>query len=181
MRVVVTGFALLALLSAHRSALASATFPKEVDTNLMLKVPVEAFVPPQGQGCRLCHQSDSGGNGTNNAFGTMMKRAGCMGTITGSVDVALNQLKASAPRAIMDIEMSVDPNGDPLALNNDPLPQYGCGSVAGRAAHGGPWMLPAFAAAALGLGLLRRHARPRHAGERAVKHAPARRVRSRII
>jgi hypothetical protein len=143
-------------------AQASATFPQEVDKILMLQTPVEDIAAPLGPGggCLLCHQSPSGGFGTNNAFGTMMKNAGCVGTVTGSVDFALAKLEQTAPRAIADLQMAMDPNNDPLAINNDPVPQYGCGSVAGwttRAADRGAAVPTALAVIALCL--IRRHKR----------------------
>jgi hypothetical protein len=161
MRLAITAFAALAVVTTEAPALASATFPAEVDKDLKLTVRIEDFIPPQGQGCRLCHSSDQGGYNTNNTFGTMMKNAGATGTVTGSVDGALAKLSETAPRAIMDIQSMINPNDDPLALNNDPIPQYGCGSIAGAAPPEGARMVPFFALGALGLCLLRRRGAPR--------------------
>jgi hypothetical protein len=156
MRLAITALAALAVVCTAAPAHASASFPAEVDKYLKLTAPIESFIPPQGQGCRLCHSSDTGGYNTNNTFGTMMKNAGTMGTVTGSVDIGLAKLTQTAPRAIMDIQSMMNPNDDPLALNNDPIPAYGCGSIAGVRPPESARMAPLLALGALSLFLLRR-------------------------
>jgi hypothetical protein len=157
MRFAITALLTLGTVVWQVSALASETFPAEVDKDLGLVAPgrVEDIDPPGG-GCLLCHLSTSGGSGTNNVFGGMMLKAGCQGMITRSVDVALAKLEQTAPRAIADIRSGMDPNDDPLALSADPIPQYGCGSIAGPTPHGNSDGMPLLGLGALGLCLLRR-------------------------
>jgi hypothetical protein len=114
------------------NAFASDTFPQAVDQHLMLSgaSTVEAKIAPP-DGCLLCHVSESGGDGTNNAFGAAMKRAGAVGTEPNTVGPALEGLKTEEPRAVDDITMGINPNDDPLALQGaPPQPEYGC-SVGG--------------------------------------------------
>jgi hypothetical protein len=157
MRFAVTTLLTLGTVVWQASAFASATFPQRVDTDLTLVAPglVENIDPPGG-GCTLCHLSSAGGSGTNNVFGSMMKHAGCRGTITGSVDGALIKLEVTAPRAIADIRMGTDPNTDPLAVSGDPIPEYGCGSIAGAAQPANSGRMPLLGLGAVGLCLLRR-------------------------
>jgi hypothetical protein len=111
---------------------ASAGFPAAVDQALGLtgNAVVEKNIDPPS-GCRLCHQTDNGGPGTNNAFGSEMKQAGLVGGETAKVATALQLVGQQNPQAIQDIRDGVNPNDDPAASAGRPVPQYGCGSVTG--------------------------------------------------
>jgi hypothetical protein len=135
-------------------AYGSPAFPAEVDKQLGLTgdMVIEKHIDPT-TGCLLCHVVEQGGNGTNNAFGLEMKQAGVVGTETQTIGPALAQLAQENPRAIQDIRSGINPNDDPLATSGRPVPQYGCGSVAG-ALDGSAW--GGGIAAAAGLALARR-------------------------
>lgn len=129
--------AIIALIALARvlwsgPAAASPSFPAAVDQALMLTgdAAYEKRVDPPN-GCLLCHVVESGGNGTNNAFGHELLSAGVMPESTTSVPAALAVLGETHPRAIDDIRKGVNPNDDPAALGNAHVPQYGCGSIAG--------------------------------------------------
>jgi hypothetical protein len=133
-------------------AFASPSFPAAVDQALGLTgdAIVEKHIDPP-MGCLLCHVVESGGAGTNNAFGHEMLNAGAMQDVTATIAPALATIGESNPRAIDDIRSGTNPNDDPTAAGDTPLPQYGCGSIAGApngAASGLAWGAPLVLAAA---------------------------------
>jgi hypothetical protein len=146
-----------------QSAIASSTFPAQVDATLselaMMNVSIESGAAPP-DGCLLCHKSESGGLGTNNAFGDMMKAAGAVAATPGTVKPALLKLAQSNPRAIMDVAEGTNPNNDPSALSSDPVPEYGCGSIAGATYRGNSTPALVFGVSLLGVCLLRRRTPP---------------------
>jgi hypothetical protein len=136
----------LMALAWTRPAAASPTFPAVVDTDLDLTgaMTIErAAAPPDG--CLLCHLTEQGGLGTNNAFGSMMLQNGTAPDETATVGPALDAIKTADPRAIQDIVDGINPNDDPMALQSAlPVPEYGCavGSRAERPMTGSkpPWV-----------------------------------------
>jgi hypothetical protein len=119
-------FLLVSAWSAH--AAASTSFPSAVDQHLKLtgSATIEhAVAPPDG--CLLCHKTESGGFGTNNAFGAELRQHGVVGAEPSTVGPALDALEAADPHAIDDIVMGLNPNDDhstPTAAL--PQPEYGC-------------------------------------------------------
>src|SRR5277367_1537529 len=113
--------AFLVVMGWSAPASASSDFPAAVDKHLMLTGmdTVENRVAPP-DGCLLCHITESGGLGTNNAFGAALKRAGAVGTEPNTVGPALDALMEQAPRAIADIGMGVNPNEDTESLESLP-------------------------------------------------------------
>lgn len=113
-------------------ASASPSFPAAVDQALGLTgdAIVEKHIDPP-MGCLLCHVVESGGAGTNNAFGHELLNAGAMQDVTATIAPALGKIGESNPRAIDDIRSGTNPNDDPAAAGDTPVPQYGCGSIAG--------------------------------------------------
>jgi hypothetical protein len=164
-----TTAALLALLVSamawSSTVAASTSFPSTVDTDLNLPAGwVEKSVAPP-DGCLLCHLVESGGFGTNNAFGLEMKRNGAIGGEPQTVAGALTTVGMSDPLAISDIKMGSNPNDDPKWLNGststDPSPTYGCGSVSPVAPekHGSVAVLFFLVAAIVGRGAAARRRR----------------------
>jgi hypothetical protein len=143
-------------LCGNRAA-ASSTFPAAVDQALGLTASqrIEVTIDPP-LGCRLCHENDSGGNGTNNAFGLDMLMSGAIGTAPSTVGPALAAIQRQNPRAVSDIVMGVNPNDDPLALSDDPVPMYGCGSVAASGTSFGDLMAAVGASLVIVAGRARR-------------------------
>jgi hypothetical protein len=136
---------------------ASATFPPVVDQHLMLtgSATIEkAAAPPDG--CLLCHMSEAGGYGTNNAFGSLLREHGAVGMEPSTVGPALDAVEAIDPHAIDDIVMGINPNDDhttpTVAL---PQPSYGCAAAPGPVTHGGASSLLLFASFALFAGRVR--------------------------
>ncbi len=173
-RITASAAALLALAWSFPSR-ASTTFPAAVDSHLGLKKTVEQIDPPQG--CLLCHNNPNGGLGTNNAFGTLMKENGAVAAEDGKIGPALDALAQTDPRAIMDLVSGIDPNADPAALSGDPVPHYGCGSIAAAPARGSQ------VGALFGLGLaclaLRRRAHwssARHRSSPSASHGSSARI-----
>jgi hypothetical protein len=123
-------------------AAASTSFPAAVDQTLMLSAAdtVESKFQPTGMGCLLCHMTPAGGNGTNNTFGSALKRAGAVGGNPNTVGPALDQLESQTPRAIDDIRMGIDPNDDPESLQGlPPQPLHGCSVGAPAVRHEEAW------------------------------------------
>jgi hypothetical protein len=116
-------------------ASAEPSFPKDVDTFIMQPGLVEGLFPDSSQpGCHLCHVNGSLGQLPLTPFGTAL-RIQSTAPSDGELQAALGTLSSTNPRAFMDLEMGQDPNQDPTALSGDPVPQYGCGSIA--AGHAG--------------------------------------------
>ncbi|MCL2448965.1 MAG: hypothetical protein FWD17_08470, partial [Polyangiaceae bacterium] len=70
------------------------------------------------------------------------------------LQAALGMMQQTNPRALDDLRMGQDPNNDPAALGGDPVPEYGCGSIATSPR---PALATLVAWAALvGLGVIRR-------------------------
>jgi hypothetical protein len=137
------------------TASASTTFPQAVDDHLKLtgNMRIEVAVAPP-DGCLLCHMTEAGGFGTNNAFGTELRMHGAVGAEPSTVGPALDSLEASDPHSIDDISMGINPNNDhsmPIAVL--PQPEYGCTMTApsGRETD----VPAAFIAALVGVALLR--------------------------
>jgi hypothetical protein len=140
---------------------ASSSFPPVVDQHLMLtgSATIEkAAAPPDG--CLLCHMSEAGGFGTNNAFGSLLREHGAVGTEPSTVGPALDAVEAIDPHAIDDIVMGINPNDDhsmpTVAL---PQPSYGCAAAPGPVTRDGASTLVLFASFALFAGVRRRRAR----------------------
>lgn len=127
----------LGILAPSSSARATPDFPPTVDQDLMLPAGwVETKVAPP-DGCHLCHVNGSQGGEPLTAFGTLMQDDGAVPYEAASTAAsALAAVEAANPRAITDIKDGTNPNSDPTALNDDPVPQYGCGSVAPHAPRG---------------------------------------------
>jgi hypothetical protein len=137
---------------------ASTTFPAAVDQALMLSGAdtVENKFQPPNMGCLLCHVTPAGGDGTNNTFGSALKRAGAVGGNPNTVGPALSQLESQTPRAIDDIEMGVNPNDDPESLQGlPPQPLHGCSVGASGARHEEAWCASLVALALLAVGRFR--------------------------
>jgi hypothetical protein len=101
---------------------------------------VETIFPPDG--CHLCHVKGSTGGTPNTQFGTIMVANGAMVLQTTTVTAALGRIEMTAPQLIADLRAGNDPNLDMStgAQNLDPVPSYGCGSIArGRPAGSSDW------------------------------------------
>jgi hypothetical protein len=168
---------LLALWSAlawGSTAIASPSFPATVDADLDLPPTwVEKTVAPP-DGCLLCHNTEAGGLGNTNAFGTEMKRSGAAAEVTATLKGALAAIAASDPLAIADIKMGENPNKDAKWLEGatsvDPVPGYGCGSISPGDPRGSGKvaLLGLIVAATMGRRMaFRRRARP---GSRGLQH-----------
>lgn len=150
--------ALLVAMAWTSQAAASTSFPQQVDDHLKLTgaATIERAVAPP-DGCLLCHQTELGGFGTNNAFGTKLRQNGAVGAEPGTVGPALDAVEKIDPRAIDDIVMGINPNDDP---DDDvpPLPQpsYGCAMNGGAAAGDEAWAASLLAIAALATSRRRR-------------------------
>lgn len=123
--------AFIGTLAAAREARATPDFPGMLDEDLKLSPGwVETKVDPP-DGCHLCHVNGSQGGTPLTAFGTLMQNDGAVPyEASSTAEAALAAIQAMSPKAITDIENGTDPNSDPTALGGDPLPAYGCGSVA---------------------------------------------------
>jgi hypothetical protein len=146
--------AFLIVMAWSGHAAASSSFPAAVDEHLKLTGAdtVEARVAPK-DGCLLCHVTESGGFGTNNAFGLALKRAGAVGTEPNTVGPALDVLQMQLPKAIDDILMGINPNDDPQSLEGTlPQPEYGCSLAAPATRHEEAWSASLLALALLAWG-----------------------------
>ena len=133
--------AFLIVMAWSRYAAASSSFPAAVDQHLMLTgtATVQVKVAPP-DGCLLCHVTESGGFGTNNAFGASLKRDGAVGTEPNTVGPALDMIKMQQPRAVDDILMGINPIDDPESLQGAlPQPEYGCSVGAPATRHEEAW------------------------------------------
>jgi hypothetical protein len=133
--------AFLAVTAWSGPALASATFPAVVDQHLKLtgSATIEhAVAPPDG--CLLCHMTESGGFGTNNAFGSALRQHGAVGAEPSTVGPALDALEAVDPHAIDDIQMGINPNNDHSDPTESlPTPDYGCSVASARRSGADEW------------------------------------------
>ncbi|HXX70325.1 MAG TPA: hypothetical protein VEK07_24305 [Polyangiaceae bacterium] len=131
-RNLLAAFVLAGVVALARTARATPDFPAAVDQDLVLGSGwVETKVAPP-DGCHLCHVNDppAAPGPPMTAFGTLMLNDGATPYMAASTaGPALMAIQASNPRAIADIEKGTDPNTDPTALTNDPVPEYGCTSV----------------------------------------------------
>jgi hypothetical protein len=151
-------FAFLGALAVSGIAHATPDFPPFVDQYLMLSDggTLEAKVDPP-DGCHLCHVNGSQGGTPLTAFGTLMQNNGAVPyEAESTAGPALQALESEAPRAVADIEKGIDPNADPNALTNDPVPGYGC-STASRGPPTGAAGIVLFGAFALAFRLARRN------------------------
>jgi hypothetical protein len=117
--------AFLIVMAWSGHAAASSSFPAAVDQHLMLMgmdTVKNKVAPPDG--CLLCHVTENGGNGTNNAFGVALKRAGAVGTEANTVGPALDVLVGQAPRAVESLP---------------PQPEHGCSVGAATTNHEEAW------------------------------------------
>jgi MYXO-CTERM domain-containing protein len=83
-----------------------------------------------------------------------MKENGAVGAEPATVGPALDKLAQTDPRAIMDLVDGINPNDDPTALSNDPVPEYGCAMTARNGPPG--WPPAALVLGGLGIPVLRR-------------------------
>ena len=136
-------------------ARATPDFPPAVDADLMLPSGWVETKVDSPDGCHLCHVNQQGGQPLT-AFGTLMQDDGAVPYEAASTAAsALAAIGTADPKAIADIKNGTDPNLDPTALSGDPVPEYGCGSVAPGAPPGRAGGV-ALGALALGFGLARR-------------------------
>jgi hypothetical protein len=127
----------MASLTVTGTAAAEPNFPATVDAFIMQPGLVEGlFSDTNPPGCRLCHQNGAVGGVPLTAFGTAL---GIQSTAPSADELtaALKQLQGTNPRAIQDLEMGMNPNSDPAALSDDPVPEYGCASISGEPARNG--------------------------------------------
>jgi hypothetical protein len=112
-------------------AAASMTFPPIVDQHLKLtgaQTIERAVAPPDG--CLLCHTTEKGGPGTNNAFGALLRQHGAVGGVPSTVAPALDAVEMDDPHAIDDIIMGINPNNDKATPTESlPQPSYGCSTA----------------------------------------------------
>jgi hypothetical protein len=147
------------------SAAASRTFPPVVDQHLKLTgaATIEhAVAPPDG--CLLCHTTELGGTGSNNAFGALLRQYGAVGGNPATVGPALDAVEMVDPHAIDDVIMGINPNDDHMTPTESlPQPSYGCSvaseSVPGQGVTGVFMAVASFASLALFAGRTRRAAR----------------------
>jgi MYXO-CTERM domain-containing protein len=151
--------ALLVAMAWTSQAAASTSFPQQVDDHLKLTgaATIERAVAPP-DGCLLCHQTELGGFGTNNAFGARLRQNGAVGAEPSTVGAALDALDRMDPRAIDDIMTGINPNDDPED-DVPPLPQpsYGCTMSGGAAAGDEAWAAALLAIAVLATSRRRPH------------------------
>jgi Bacterial TSP3 repeat len=140
---------LLALSLAPHAA-ASKTFPAALRNKLGL-----AELPYAPMGCQLCHQDDNGGVRTaTKPFGRSVLKDGAAGGSVPSLLAALNTLEAEGTDSdgdgigdIAELKAGTDPNvalsstGEPLPMDEIPLPETGCGLARGRTASPIAWAL----------------------------------------
>jgi hypothetical protein len=124
----------LGVLTAAAAASASPQYPCLVVAQLMLpQITIDPGPPgspacPSNttNGCKLCHNNDSGGFNNNNAFGLLLKSYGLQPEEDQTLTAALDKIATDNPNAISDIKMGVSPADDPAVFSNNPVPEYGC-------------------------------------------------------
>jgi hypothetical protein len=140
------------LLSLAPSARAEPTFPMAVDTFIMVPGGVEKiYTDAVSPGCHLCHVNPAGGGPPFTAFGNALHISASGTASVNTLNAALSTLNQTYPRAIEDLQMSIDPNSDPSALSGSVAVQYGCGSIAGAGdprSSSAPWSASVVAALA---------------------------------
>jgi hypothetical protein len=114
------------------SAAATPDFPGVVENQLGL---TEVTVDPP-LGCKLCHDSEQGGQGTLNAFGYLLQQNGAVAYNEASLRQALEQVN---PALIADIRQGIDPNTDPAIGGSESGPQYGCSAAPSPSEGAGTW------------------------------------------
>jgi len=148
----ITSACLLGLLSCSvaRPAAASTTFPEALRKQLGLP----QIVGP-GPGCQLCHRDDKGGFKTAvKPFARSLLKDGAMGASVGSLLSALQRLEADGTDSdgdgigdIAELKAGTDPNvalsstGEPVPMDEIPLPETGCGLARVGGASPSAWAL----------------------------------------
>jgi hypothetical protein len=137
-------------LSLAPHAAASTTFPEALRGKLGL---AELPYPPLG--CQLCHQDDKGGLLTaTKPFGRSVRKEGAVGGSVPSRLAALKTLEAAGTASdgdgsgdIAELKAGTDPNvalsstGEPLPMDEIPLPETGCGLAHAGGASPSAWAL----------------------------------------
>jgi hypothetical protein len=152
------GVALLALLwGSHASA--NPDYPAAVVAALGL--PGVTIDPPNG--CKLCHQNESGGLPLN-GFGSLMENEYGVqkADVPESVKTAMMALEAMQPNLVADIRAGIDPNTDLNGASIPPQPEYGC-AIGQPSPEGGGTGLAAWALVAGFAAMQARRARARRA------------------
>jgi hypothetical protein len=125
----------LSSLALAAPAAASATFPQALRGKLGL-----AQLPYPPMGCQLCHQNDTGGLRTaTKPFGRAVLQGGTAGGSVPSLLAALETLEADDTDSdhdgtsdIAELRAGTDPNvavsstGEPVPIDDIPLPETGC-------------------------------------------------------
>jgi len=125
----------LSSLAFAPAAAASKNFPEALRSKLGL-----AALPYPPQGCQLCHQNDEGGPRTaTKPFGRTLLKTGTAGGSVPRLYAALKSVEADGVDSdgdgvsdIVELKAETDPNvalsstGEPLPMDEIPLPQTGC-------------------------------------------------------